>query len=649
MVIRQSPVPSPQPSAPSLQKVDTRWVFTPWMLWVLCLPMASGVACADPSLSIGTSKSAYYRYELVSIYADLFDDTYAEPASLEVRASVLRGDSVVTTCGGMTSIPLRYVEGTGRWEGYFPVPWNPPLGRYAVAVTAWASDSSWTQTAVASFEILGRRPPEIRPGFSAMTIESTVDVSLKRFPNPMDREGERWTVAQWAELLGADAVWYSVGQTMEGFEGVSDESPWHRPNLKTFPKLAEQAHRGGLKFGGWIGSYFLWGKNLRRLNYRYSTDYRKGKLFHPHRASVTDEKRFQDILALMRRLDADPNVDYIGLDYIRTGFGGYEMADEFVRKMSVDVPEGFADRTEPQRALWLAQQIEVEQDSTVVSRWEWWRAHKVATIVHRLIESSGTEKPVWLFMLGWEHGRQHGQDPLMFNDAGAAMLAVMLYESDATNCAFLTRRWAEYVRRGQVNLVLGQSVDWDLLQRSTDPPGPAEFYRRLSEGIDGVYRDGPAEGAFWHDLHRAAWGRRGPYTRLEWAMVGAAAFSKVRALHGRLPVRIDLEIAAEVPAGGSFDAEIRVRADGGSVSGLELRIYGVGVEIAAEDTIYVGDLEEGDLFSLLIPCRLRADGRGASMVAVEGVWAPAAPQDKFVTFGYVTRAATPRGYIPVGH
>jgi len=256
--------------------------------------------------------------------------------------------------------------------------------------------------------------------------------------------------------------------------------------------------------------------------------------------------------------------------------------------------------------------------------------------VHRLIEASGTKKPVWLFILGWEHGRQHGQDPLMFNDAGATMLAVMLYESDAANCAALTRRWAQYVTRGQVNLVLGESVDWDLLQQSTDPPGPAEFYRRLSEGIDGFYRNGPVEGAFWHDLHRASWGRRGPYTRLEWAMVGAAAFSKVRALHGRSPIRIDLNVEEEMSAGRLFDAEIRVRADGGSVSDLELHIYGAGVEIAAKDTIYIGDVEDGCFFSLLIPCRLWADGRASSMLAVEGVWASATPQDKFVTFKYVT-------------
>ena len=601
---------------------------------LFCITVASEESAAGRSVLTSTSKTSYYRYELVPIYAELLDGSYATPDSFEVRASILREDSVVTTCGEMSSVPLRYEERSGRWTGYFPVPWNPPLGRYEVAVTAAPRDSSRILTGTTAFRIIGRRPPAIPSGLSVMTIESTVDFSRKLFPNPMNAGGDRWTFTQWADFLGADAVWYSVGQTMEG-HGVSDESPWYRTNLNLFPKIAEQAHRAGFKFGGWIGSYFLWGKKLYELNYRYSFDYRRQKLFHPHRVSVTDEKRFGDILALMRRLDADPNVDYIGLDYIRTGFGGYEMVDEFVRKMSVDVPEGFAARTEPERILWLARQIEVEQDRTVVERWEWWRAHTVATIVHRLIEASGTKKPVWVFILGWKHGREHGQDPLMFNDAGVAMLAVMLYESDAANCAALTRRWAQYVRRGQVNLLLGQSVDWPLLQRSTDPPGPEEFYRRLSEGIDGFYRDGPVEGAFWHDLNRAAWGRRGPYSRLEWAIIGAAAFSNVRSLNGRLPIRIELSVQGEVPAGGSFDSEIRVRAVGRFVRDLELRVYGAGVKIAAEDTICVGDMEDGESFSLLVPCRVVARGDVPSMLAVEGVWRSENPRDKFVTFKYI--------------
>ena len=45
--------------------------------------------------------------------------------------------------------------------------------------------------------------------------------------------------------------------------------------------------------------------------------------------SLADTKRVQDIIDILKRYDSNPNISYVGLDFIRTGeVDGYEMVDE---------------------------------------------------------------------------------------------------------------------------------------------------------------------------------------------------------------------------------------------------------------------------------------------------------------------------------
>jgi hypothetical protein len=616
--------------------------FFPFIL--LCILLLPWTEVGPASVSIFTSKPVYYRYELVEISV-LWDGEAEDSLDVDTLvASVFCQDSLVRSIGGAVYVPCLRLNGQKQWKGYWPVPWNPRLGTYTVEIGIMHQDSSRTALARDSFDITGRTLEPIDSGFCVMNIESTNDFLENPFPTPFGPPGTQESFVTWAQFLGADAIFYSVGQTMEGQAGVTDEQPWYPLNIELFPKVAATTKEAGLRFGGWIGCYFLWGETLKELDYTYSWDYwsPSQRMYQPHRISITDEKRLSDIIDVVKQLNADPNVDFVGLDYIRTGFGGYEMVDEFVREMSIGVPERWTSFSPGEKRRWLALEIEVEKDPEDVEKWQWYCAHRVAHLVHRIIEQSGLEKPLWVFLLGWRHGQEHGQDPIMFYDAGADWCAVMLYESDADHCRELNASWSSYVDKGEVNLLVGESVDWDLLQNSTNPPGPEEFYRRLVEAVDSFYCSGPVEGAFWHDLHRGAWGKRGPYRRIEWAITGAAAFSYVRWRNKRLPLGAVLKGPEEVPVGKPFDVSVSLINDSSEdVHDIVIEPIRIpGIRYSVDGPIRVGTLRTHTETAVTFRC-IHLDGghdSGAqSMVAARTTWIESTPQNLFVSFAYVKR------------
>jgi hypothetical protein len=227
----------------------------------------------------------------------------------------------------------------------------------------------------------------------------------------------------------------------------------------------------------------------------------------------------------------------VGFDYIRPGAGGLEMVDQFVDSMCVPTPGNWVSLNEHQRMRWLGKIVWSESDSVICARWDWWRAHKSASALATIIREAELVKPVWVFMLGWDKGHDHGQDPIMMNDAGASFCAVMLYESTARVEKAMIGQWSEYLAGDEVNLIVGEAVDWELMGKSKEPEAPQEFTIRLSGGIRGLSGEEPARGLFWHDLTRTHWGSPGPYSRIEWALAGAAAFTSLRTERNELPFR----------------------------------------------------------------------------------------------------------------
>jgi hypothetical protein len=297
--------------------------------------------------------------------------------------------------------------------------------------------------------------------------------------------------------------------------------------------LGAECHRRGIKLGVWAMCYLVAGSPEHSPHYQYAWEYDRGHLIDGHSKpgrrsiSILDPKRPHDIASLISSWAALPEVDYVGLDYVRNALGGYESAEEFVEEMKIAAPSGWNHWSREERMMWVARKKVARKDAHFIDAWQWWRAHKVAsTILRPIREAVGNRKPLWVFTLSWEKGWQHGQDPLMFRDAGADMDAVMLYECDKGQFNDLIQEWERYLQAGQVNLLAGDCVDWVLHQR--DPAGPAEFKRRILEGYYHLNRGGPVKGVFIHDLLRALRGRTGPWGTQGWMEAAAQVVNEVK-------------------------------------------------------------------------------------------------------------------------
>jgi hypothetical protein len=501
---------------------------------------APPTAADEPSgpLVVTTSQPTYLRYDVVEVRAAVDRDALGDVAAGDVRGVITRGGEAVTTVGKIKDLKWRERE-DGVFVARWPVPWNPPLGAYRAEVVA--DTASGPVEAAADFAVAGRKPKRPAKPLCVVTLES--DGKWERLALASPGENHSWkALADWAEFMGADAFFSLVGIT-KAMYAPTMEDPWYRYNLEFAPKLADECHTRGLKFGGWFGTFLPYGKTQVPLPYKFSRNLVEGQFFYTLHISLNDEKRFAQVVEFARMLQNDPHYDYVGLDYIRTGFGGYELVDEFVVDLALDVPADWDARSLEGKMWWLVAKLR-GRDERTIELWQWWRARKVALTVKRIKEEAGITKPLFAFTLGWEMGHQHGQDILMLNDAGVDYCMVMLYEATKDEFDYLIKRWPEYLSQGQVNALPGISVDRYLLQNKWNPGvnQPYEMYDRYVAAVNGFYGRGNLEGLFWHDFERGLYSRRGEeFTGMDYAVAGAAAFTRLRERHGTMPLKIRID------------------------------------------------------------------------------------------------------------
>ncbi|MBU1355736.1 MAG: hypothetical protein KJ620_04150, partial [Candidatus Edwardsbacteria bacterium] len=224
-----------------------------------------------------TDQGEYYRYQIVKLSLKPDSLLRINPDSASLQVSFRHGDSLISGVGSCSGINLKYDKTDSAWHGTWAMPWNPPLGVYQAVLNTYSDKAIKDSTTLllsdsVTFIVRSRTPHSIPDGFCAMTIESAGNMLNAKLPSPVKTK-KHWTnFTDWAKYLGADAVWYSVGWTIEGYPGLNDKNPWVKENFKVFPKLAEECHKQGLKFGGYVGSYLLWGPTLRKLKYDYSLE-----------------------------------------------------------------------------------------------------------------------------------------------------------------------------------------------------------------------------------------------------------------------------------------------------------------------------------------------------------------------------------------
>lgn len=332
--------------------------------------------------------------------------------------------------------------------------------------------------------------------------------------------------------------------------------------------MGAHAHSRGLLFGAYAYAYRTFGSPSLLPPYAMVRANDHPEAYIP---SLLDTGRVRDLTAMVRELDANPNVDMIGFDYIRDGNVGFAAVDSFVDDMRPGVPAGWSQMSAGSRQEWLRDQASVWSSETA-RLWDWWRAHRVALILRDIIRESGCQKPLWTFTLSWLHGQQHGQDPYMFTDAGVAIDAVMLYEYDSQRQFDAvvpgirkTKQegsWSVYSQASPMNLMFGNQVDFYSHQATTSPPAPQRFYERLITAMDVTDHHQPPVGVFCHDVMRCISGRKGPYSGTEWVLAAAAAMTRCREMNNRVPARAELRMpqSDSFPIGASVRGTIRLTA-----------------------------------------------------------------------------------------
>lgn len=457
---------------------------------------------------LSASKPDHFHYDIVELDLVSGDPSLDESfGAAPPRFVVMRGTQTLTTIAGIREMKAARVA-PGRWAAKWPVPWNAPAGTYRPALVGRPDLAARVQ--ISPFRISRRVPKPMPKGFVVATLESVMPLASMKIKGPDGVVTDWRGLLDWSKYVGADAFWMLGGQT----PGLGKDEIWMKTNLELIPKVAEECKKRGLQFGVYA-MFSLTMSKAQSPGYEYGLEIKDGAPVVTRAISIRDNKRLSDVAAFLKPYADDPNVDWVGLDYIRNALGGYELVDDFVAEMpGVTVPREWRSLTRDERMTWLARKKIMRRDMDFVEAWEWWRARRVALIAREIKARLGG-KPLWAFTLTWEKGWHHGQDPVMMNDAGVDIDALMFYEADKPQYAAMMKSWNEYVRVGDVQVLPGDIFDWGLHQK--DPGGPAEFGRRMKAAVTGVYGDGPARGVFYHDIARLLWGRLGPWGTKGWA------------------------------------------------------------------------------------------------------------------------------------
>ncbi|MBU1077222.1 MAG: hypothetical protein KKH98_08015 [Spirochaetes bacterium] len=591
-------------------------------------------------LVIKTSKENYYRYELVEIFANYKDLNNDNINVGQLEAKIYKGNKLIETIGDMKSIMLKYNPKLKLWSGKWPIPYNPDLGQYQVLVRAMPSDPGPVITATYSFNILGRIPKKPDNGICATVLEYGGNVTEKKIIGPDGKYGDWHNIFKWVNFTGANSFFMLGAETETYNSRITPENPFDPGKLKEVDKLAAEAKKHDLKFGAWTMTFGIQGRDYKKIGYNPSLSYNSstGALYPSYmHISLIDEKRFNDLLKVIKRFNANPDIDYIGFDYVRTGHAdGYEMAEQVIGDMSIAVPNNWDEYDSNQRMTWFARQIKAKKDEEIIAKWQWWRAHKIAETINRLITMSGTKKPVWVFTLGWEHGKQHGQDPLMFTDAGISFDAVMLYEANQAQFRQVLVDWKAYVASQQVNIIVGQTVDVKLLDSSYLIP-PQEFVRRVIIGTKKIAFGGLTDGLFWHDVSRALWGRKGNYSEKEWFLTAAKSFSDFRIEKGELGTIVNIKMRSDEFKKRIFfvDAIIENQTIN-QINDIMVKLIPTeGVDPLGKENIYLKKLSPGEIKIITFKAQIKPPShkyRNQYMIAVS---AETGQNQKTVNFQYV--------------
>ncbi|MDA3792417.1 MAG: hypothetical protein PF545_02005, partial [Elusimicrobia bacterium] len=558
-----------------------------------------------PKVHLDTDRLTYLHYDIVKLKLKVPGKYKGMSDTINVK--IFKDSNIVTGVCGENEVKLKLSENEKYLEGVFPVPWAAEDGLYTAKVYKGDRQLGWES----SFVITSRLPQiDIKEPLKVLDLESTKRLHKFKVKTPEGSLEDYKGIFKWINYIGGNTLWYMAGQTAAYREDyLSREMPWVEENLKTLTEFAKASSENEIKFGAWVSCFMAFGKSSLKPDwYRYSYQYDRGSktIVQTDGISIADPGRINDIIKLVKRLNDEDNIDYIGLDYIRPAGGGLELVDDFINAMDVEVPQGWGDYTRKEKMLWLGRIVTrpKNRDVPVINKWNWWRAHRMSKIIRQIKEEVKLKKPLWVFLLSWELGHQHGQDPVMFQDAGADLIAVMMYQSDAAQFNYTINEWKKYVRGRTVNIVPGNQFDWPLHQYSVLPSGPEEFQRRLIKSVDYLTPTGNLKGLFIHDFSRALWGRKGPYSTKEWFMAAAAGFNRIDP--GDKDITLSLILPSSAESEGEVEGTVRIKNRGDhKISGPLFSLHAAEELGLSFDQKEIDIIKPGEDYKILFKTRVK--------------------------------------------
>ncbi len=416
--------------------------------------------------------------------------------------------------------------------------WKPPLGKYN-AVLFFNN-----QPVIKSeFEIIARKPVEYKKTISFINIEYNQPLLNRNIYNSSFQKTPFLSgLLDWINYGNIDALATLSGETT-GWGNITPEKPWEYYPIKNLESIGTELNNKNKLVGAYIMCFYTPENGWKKAGYAPAkgifwnngiTDIRSSSFI-----SFKDKKRFDDIVNFAKYLDSLDYVHFIGFDFIRFGeLVGYENADEFVVDMNVSTPKEWSRYSENEKIIWLGQKLQGRGNISIKERWKLWIAHKTADFIYRVRNEAGIKKPIWVFTLGWDHGKEHGQDPYFFQDAGAFSDFVMLYEATPDMFEAMKISWSDYLKDETLNYIPGNQIDAVLLKSIYGKNPIEEYADRLDWAVQ--YATYYSKGVFIHDITRAFWGRRGNYPYYEWLISGFSSASHARWLNHEIPYCINI-------------------------------------------------------------------------------------------------------------
>ncbi|MGB9621984.1 MAG: hypothetical protein ACPL4C_06095 [Brevinematia bacterium] len=302
---------------------------------------------------------------------------------------------------------------------------------------------------------------------------------------------------------------------------LKDENNIWFPRVISNVTVLKYLKEKGIQVGAYVMCFLTIGQNKENSfkGYKPNLVYDNGNIYENYKyTSITSTKRIKDIIDILSYLGSKEYIDFLGIDFIRVGdYGGLELLPDFYEEVleNVDLSEFGLTDIKDKSIKGLSKIIFLNPN--LKKLFKWYQSVRVGRIIKEIkdfLRKRGINKPLIAFMLGWEAGREHGQDLYMFRDAGVDYSFYMLYEFYSDE--MFEKAGKFYLREIynlDTNIVFGNIVDVILNKGKVRPLD--NFQNRIIKFISEFSYFVP-NGFFIHDLYRILKGRKGDYSTDDW-------------------------------------------------------------------------------------------------------------------------------------